>query len=120
MVGAQGYILKANSVHAHELAAQELAKTGGSLSSAAHGRLICISAGPNEWNVGTPWKGKEIGSWNQWRSNWDKMITVAFYAEAGTIKLPTFTLALDPETPPEEVARAAETYMMLLNLARVE
>jgi hypothetical protein len=105
-----------------ERAAQELAKSGGSLNAVANGRLIRISAGSNDWDVAAPWLGRELVGWNKRYSNWDKMITVSFHVELSTnmAKLPTFTLALKPPLTDDEVARAADTYMMLLNLARTE
>ena len=107
---------------AGELAARELAKSGGSLNAVANGRLIRISAGPTDWDVSTPWQGRELVSWAKRFSNWDKMITVTFYVELSSTNnpLPTFTLALKPPLTDEDVANAADTYMMLLNLARTE
>ena len=107
---------------AGELAARELAKSGGSLSAVANGRLIRISSSDRDWDVSAPWQGREITSWAKRISLWDKMITVSFYVElsSSAAKLPTFTLALKPPLTDEEVTNAAETYMMLLNLARTE
>lgn len=107
---------------ASERAAQELAKTAGSLNSVANGRLIRISAGPQDWDMASPWLGRELVGWSKRFSNWDKMITVSFYVELSSnmAKLPTFTLSLKPPLTDDEVARAADTYMMLLNLARKE
>lgn len=109
-------------IPAGERAAVELAKTGGSLSAAANGRLIRISAGPQDWAVSTPWHGRELVDWAKRYSNWDKMITVTFYVELSSSanKLPTFTLALKPPLTDDEVALSADTHMLLLNLARVE
>ena len=107
---------------ANEVAAVELAKNGGSLNAVANGRLIRISAGPQDWDVGAPWHGREITSWGRRNSLWDKMITISFYVElsSSAAKLPTFTLALKPPLTDDEVAGAAEVYMSLLNLARVQ
>ncbi|CAB4241126.1 hypothetical protein UFOVP228_28 [uncultured Caudovirales phage] len=105
-----------------ELAARELSKSGGSLNSVANGRLIRISMGSNDWDVTAPWQGRELVGWNKRYSNWDKMITVTFYVDLSSsqAKLPTFTLSLKPPLTDEEVANAADTYMLLLNLARTE
>ena len=107
-------------IPAVERAAIELAKSDGSLSSVANGRLIRISAGAMQWDVGAPWRGREIVGWTKRYSNWDKMITISFHVvmNTGTANLPIFTLALKPPLTDEEVANAADTYMMLLNLAR--
>jgi hypothetical protein len=109
-------------IPANERAALELAKSGGSLNAVANGRLIRISSSDKDWDIGTPWHGREITSWSRRTSLWDKMITISFYVEltSSAAKLPTFTLALTPPLTDEEVTRAAEVYMSLLNLARVQ
>ena len=106
---------------ANEVAAAELAKTGGSLNSVANGRLIRLSAGPNEWPVSQEWIGRELTGWTKRVSLWDKMITVTFYCEltSSAGRLPQFTLALKPPLSDEEITNAADTYMMLLNMVRL-
>jgi hypothetical protein len=105
-----------------DIAARELGANGGSLTAVANGRLIRISAGPQDWDVGREWVGREITGWSKRTSLWDKMITVSFHIDltSSLSKLPMFTLALKPPLTDEEVAMAAETYMMLLNLQRKE
>lgn len=102
-----------------ELAARELDKSAGSLSSVPNGRLIRISGSDKDWDISTEWQGREINGWKKRVSHWDKMITITFHIDANP-QLPIFTLALKPPLTDEEVATSADTYMMLLNLARQE
>lgn len=109
-------------VPAGERAARELAKTGGALMPTHNGRLVRLNGSDADWDVGAPWMGNELKGWTKRVSLWDKMITVSFYIEtdATHTRMPLFTLALTPPLTDEEVATAADTYLVLLNMVREE
>lgn len=100
-----------------ERAAEELAKTAGSLTSVANGTITRVGVG--DWSISTPWEGPEVVRWTHRMSLWTKMIEVRFGAVAppgGVV----FILSLKPPLSPEDIAMSADTHMMLLNLARKE
>ena len=107
---------------ASAVAAAELAQNEGSLQKTAHGRLIRIAAGLGDWSVDQPWHGRELCQWDTRYSQWDKMTTVRFYGHIpqNFARLHMFSLSLEPTLTVEEVGLAAETYMLLLNMVRVE
>lgn len=107
-------------VPATEVAAAELAKTGGSITSVPDGRLIRISNGTDQWDMDRPWHGRELTSWTPRKSVWGHVVIVQFYVElsVGSARLPTFSLTLKQPITDAEIADAANTYIMLLNLRR--
>lgn len=101
-----------------ERAAEELAKTAGSLTAVANGLLTRVGV-QVDWNISTPWVGPEVVRWTHRTSLWTKMIEVRFstVAPPGGV---VFILSLKPPLSPEDIAMSADTHMMLLNLARKE
>lgn len=102
-----------------ERAAEELAKTAGSLTSVANGRITRVGVQVG-WDISTPWAGQELRHWNQRVSTWSKSIVVSFYHMPGTHHTAAFVLNLALPLSPEDIAMSADTHMMLLNLARKE
>jgi phosphoenolpyruvate carboxylase len=67
------------------------------------------------------WEGREITRWKSRKSLWNKSTIVSLCTTLPTGAVhPLFTLELPMTRTPEEVAQAASTYMMLLNLQRKE
>lgn len=99
-----------------ERAAEELAKTAGSLTSVANGRITRVGV-QADWDISTPWAGSELTRWTQRTSMWTKMIVVSFYQTHWEPTLAAFTLSLKPPLSAEDIAMSADTHMMLLNLA---
>ena len=103
---------------------QSAAAQAGSAIEKNNGSLTAVPPGTvrregSVWDVGAPWHGRELTGYMVRKSLWSKDTLVSFYWTDGRqIQHNVFTLHLDLKLPPPEVARAASTYMMLLNLAR--
>lgn len=104
-----------------EQLAAELQGTGGTISSVAHG-TVYGSVSNTPWDMAREWRGKELKDYNFRNSNWSKTIVVRFYVESPGVagRLAAFSLHLHPPLTDAEIAQLAETYMMVLNLRRLE
>lgn len=104
-----------------EQLAAELQKTDGSLGATAHGTVY--KEGQHvPWDMSKEWRGRELTSYNWRASQWSKTIVVRFYVELSSEagRLNAFSLHLKPPLTEEEIAQMAETYLMVLNLRRIE
>lgn len=100
--------------------ANMLAKTGGTLTPLKHGMLMKVDAGV--WDMARPWYGRELTQWKMRYSLWDKGIHVDFGYKlnaTGSFYV-VFKLDLAPPMTEEDVAQTADTYMMILNMRRVD
>ena len=104
-----------------EQLAAELQNTGGTVSLAKHGAVF---RGGNSapWDMAREWKGSELKRYQFRNSNWSKTIIVGFYVEPSGLggQLAAFILHLHPPLTDEEIGRIAETYLLILNLRRLE
>lgn len=109
-------------VSAIEGLAAELEQTNGSLNPKIDGLLIRLSGKPEAWNMEAPWRGREISGYTVRKTLWNKTALILFYVDMSstTSKLPVFSLQLALPLTDEEIKTAADTYMMLLNLRRVD
>lgn len=100
--------------------AKHLETTGGALAPLHVGRLFKYGSG--DWDMAHQWVGRDLVKWKAQKSLWDKGTHINFYSNlnASLTTLPMFKLTLAADLSEEDVAQAAETYMMLLNLRRVE
>jgi hypothetical protein len=103
--------------------AHALDENNGSLVNIPFGHLIRVAMSHEEWDIGKEWTGREITFWTKRVSLWDKAIKVSFNARLSSeasAYLPLFYLTLDPALSEADVALAADSYMMMLNLRRKE
>lgn len=109
-------------VSAIEGLAAELERSNGSLNPKIDGLLIRLSGKPEQWNMDSPWRGREISGYTVRKTLWNKTALILFYVDMSSTasKLPIFSLQLALPLTDEEIKTAADTYMMLLNLRRVD
>lgn len=100
------------------LAATEIAKGQGSLTAVPTGTVKHLGV---EWDVTLPWHGRELTTYAVRRSLWSKDTVVSMqWLDREHRTHAEFTLHLDAKLPMADVYRAADTYLMILNLARTE
>lgn len=104
-----------------EQLAAALQKTGGSVNTTAHG-TVYKEGSSTPWEMAKEWRGRELTSYNWRASQWSKTIVVRFYVELSSEpgRLSAFSLHLKPPLTDDEIAQMAETYLMVLNLRRLE
>jgi hypothetical protein len=102
--------------------AASLETTNGSLNPKIDGLLIRLSGSATPWDMEKPWSGREITGYTVRRTLWNKTALVKFYVDMSSTpnKLPIFSLQLALPMADEDIENAAQTYMMLLNMRRVE
>lgn len=105
-----------------EQLAEALEKTGGSVNPKVDGHLIRLSGAGDPWPIDKPWPGREITGYAIRKTLWNHTVRINFHVDmTSTVgKLPIFSLQLALPMTDEEIHTAAETYMTLLNLARVD
>ena len=100
--------------------AEALADNGNSLVRRAPGVVYRIN-NTIPWDMSLEWHGRELAGYMERGSLWTKTQRVTFYGLSPTARhIHEFYVLLDNALTKEEVAQAAETYMMALNLRRVE
>lgn len=101
--------------------AAELEQTGGSLNPPIDGLLIRLS-GSTPWDMAQSWRGREITGYTVRKTLWNKTALVLFYVDMTSTsnKLPVFSLQLRLPLTDDDIKTAADTYMMLLNLRRID
>jgi hypothetical protein len=101
------------------IAADALAQTRGSLNDVVHGSVMKMGH-TEPWDMSREWIGRALVEWKARESLWDRSIRVTFSCalSSSSAGMPLFTLSLKPPVSDEEVARSAETHMLLLNMTR--
>jgi hypothetical protein len=82
-----------------------------------------VSSSEQDWDMSKEWRGRELTSYVVKKSNWTKGYSIMYYIETPSgnpCRLHTFTLWLEDSVTPEEAEGAALSYMMALNMRRVE
>ena len=101
----------------------EVGGNGNSLTPRVHGRVVRVSSSEQDWDMSKEWRGRELTSYVVKKSNWTKGYSIMYYIETPSgnpCRLHTFTLWLEDSVTPEEAEGAALSYMMALNMRRVE
>ena len=100
--------------------ANELEKSNGSLNPKVDGLLIRLSGSTQPWDMERTWSGREITGYTIRKTLWNKTALIKFFVDlnSSTNKLPIFSLQLALPMDDADIAAAAETYMLLLNLRR--
>lgn len=99
------------------------AMNGNSLVPLLQGKLIRATAGGVEWDMSKEWYGRELTQYVVRKTNWTKGYTVQFFfatVDGQPARIHEFTLWLDEKHTRDEVEQAAQTYMLALNVRRVE
>ena len=119
----KGLFPKKPFVPAGEQMAQEMKDNGNSLVPKVHGRVVRISSGGQDWDLSREWRGRELTSFSVRKSQWIKGHTVLFYVEvpSGTPnRLHTFSVSFTEPMTLEELDAAAVSYMVALNMRRID
>lgn len=86
----------------------------------APGTVQRVTAGAPH-DMSKPWRGRELTWYKANVSLWTKTIRINLgWVGADGAKYPEFTVTLAPPMTEEEMNMSAETYMMALNVRRVD